>query len=377
MLDRSLSEASGFWDPLVLEDAADNGMPTHSSFEMGAELEDPGWTPLEDDKMFWGEEQPQSVASVLDASHPAKGTHSRERSLLDSSFMSCGSSSDTMGRFVLMSPTDEATQSPPTGSQAPPSAAATESLMREILVINGLPLEARATAIGLWMAKVKSVGGAFYNECVQRAVGVLSTTHPSPLSSCDRVGSGCLEQPSCSDSARSGWKRSRCDDPDPSTSSWRSFGGSASKRSRTHAAALNNEYESEGGHFSLGASQSGRSSFMITTPSTQTSHNVYNSSQQFTLADMDQQLVGLMSGEPLWADGSANFPAEPYFAGAACEPFSVANYGVQSNTNNLAIDTGAWDSSKLVDEVAPGEDLPPVFFEKLNEMVNESHLIDL
>lgn len=162
-----------------------------------------GWLSLEDDNMFWGDEQPQSVASVLDASPAAtvrlfdqnvlcqhnricgrsseiagmQTSHSpgEKGQQLDSSFMSCGSSADTMGRLMMLSG-DEGTMSPPLVSQPlQPSKAATESLAREVLVINGLPLEARATAMGMWMKKVQRYGGDFYNQCVQRAVGMLST----------------------------------------------------------------------------------------------------------------------------------------------------------------------------------------------------------
>lgn len=45
MLDRSLSEVSASWDPLSLEEPADNGIPTHTSLEMCAELEEPGEPP--------------------------------------------------------------------------------------------------------------------------------------------------------------------------------------------------------------------------------------------------------------------------------------------------------------------------------------------
>jgi hypothetical protein len=87
---------------------------------------------------------------------------------VDSSFMSCGSSADTMSRFVLF---------PSEDGPAPsvPSKSATEQLVREVLVINGLPLEARATAMGAWMKKAQRYGNDFYNRCVSLAVSMLST----------------------------------------------------------------------------------------------------------------------------------------------------------------------------------------------------------
>ena len=68
---------------------------------------------------------------------------------------------------------DEGTMSPSQPLQ--PSKATLESLAREVLVINGLPLEARATAMGVWMKKVQRFGGDVYNQVVQRSVGMLST----------------------------------------------------------------------------------------------------------------------------------------------------------------------------------------------------------
>lgn len=108
----------------------------------------------------------------MQATHMSPGDKGQQ---VDSSFMSCSSSGDTMSRFMMFSG-DERTVSPAQVSQPlQPSKAATESLAREVLVINGLPLEARATAMGVWMKKVNRYGGDFYNQCVQRAVGMLST----------------------------------------------------------------------------------------------------------------------------------------------------------------------------------------------------------
>lgn len=91
---------------------------------------------------------------------------------VDSSFMSCGSSADTMSRLMIISG-DEGTMSP--AQPAQPSKTATEALAREVLVINGLPLEARATAMGVWMKKAQRHGGDVYNQVVQNAVDMLST----------------------------------------------------------------------------------------------------------------------------------------------------------------------------------------------------------
>lgn len=89
--------------------------------------------------------------------------------------MSCGSSQDTLGRLMLFSG-DEGTMSPaPVSHNRQGGQPDTESLAREVLVINGLPLEARATAMGVWMSKVQRYGGDVYNQVVQRAVGMLST----------------------------------------------------------------------------------------------------------------------------------------------------------------------------------------------------------
>ena len=84
-----------------------------------------------------------------------------------------------MSRFMMFSG-EEGTMSREQPLQQ--SKADLESLAREVLVINGLPLEARATAMGAWMKKVQRYGGDVYNQVVQMSVGMLSTmVRSSPL----------------------------------------------------------------------------------------------------------------------------------------------------------------------------------------------------